>query len=145
MPGPSPIDAQTFFDQLIRYSSPLLIIIASLTIYIYRSKVKDLETKLGEEKEDREAEVKVEKDDRKESILNVVALIKQIEDDVKEGIKEERNFRTEVMVKQGNQIDEINKRLEDGSVLFGKISQKLDSHMENQQTICRINHAKTAN
>lgn len=129
-------------DQIIRWITPLLAIVVSLSIYIYRSKVKELEGRIEREEKS-----------RKEDITNVMNAIKTSEDErkkdnaaliltFKEGIKEERSFRSEVMLRHTEHIEDIFKKLEELATLVGKIEQKLDSTIDYQEKICSINHAK---
>jgi hypothetical protein len=129
-------------DQIIRWFTPLLAIVVSLSIYIYRSKVRSLEERIDKEEKA-----------RKEDITNVMNAIKSSEEErkkdnatliatFKEGIKEERSFRSEVMLRHTEHIEDIFKKLEELANLVGKISQKLDSTIEFQEKICAINHTK---
>ena len=46
-------DFFTTFGKMVRWVTPLLATIISLTVFVYRSKVKDLEKKIETEKNDR--------------------------------------------------------------------------------------------
>ena len=135
------VEALRVIDQIVRWVTPLLAAAVSLAIYVYRAKVKELEREIKEE-------IKI----RKEAINDVLNVIKEYEEDrkqadehlvqaFKEGIREERGFRTEVMVKQAEHIEHIFESLQELNSTLVRINQKLISHIENQEKICSINHS----
>jgi archaellum component FlaC len=95
--------------------------------------------------------IKDETKDRKESIEAVMEAVKVLETNYKrsneqllqtfkEGIKEERQFRTDVMVRQQEYIEKIFERIEALSNEFGQISIHLNESIKAQEKICEIRH-----
>lgn len=147
MPSTS-IQAQDVFDIIdrgIKWVSPFIAIIASLVVFVYRShakelnsKIKELETKIKEEETDRKEDI----NDVKNMIETQYKLMRKMEETIlttfKEGLREERSFRSDVSLKQGDQIEKICSRLEELSRQFSRLDEKVLNHMENQEKICRF-------
>lgn len=127
-------------DQVIRWVTLVAGGFVALLIFIYRSKVKELEKLIQEEKEDRAKEtatimqiINTYEEERKQAHKDLLIMFK-------EGLREEREFRTDMIIKQSNQIEKIFEKIEDVLVSIGRLDQRLESHVINQDKICKLNH-----
>jgi hypothetical protein len=151
-------------DRFIYYILLVLGFIWTLLVIIYKAKVSELsksiiaeaaarkeaiETEIKERKEAIETEIK----ERKEAVQEILQAIKISESNYvrsneillhtfKEGIKEEREFRTDVMIKQGEYIEKIFEKLEVLSTGVGQVSTQLEESVKSQERICEIRHGK---
>lgn len=161
MPAQTP-DIFTVIDRVVAWVTPILAIVIGLAVYIYRDKTKNVEKKIADLKEDLEDEeekfkklLERESEERKRDIEAILLKIKDMESTFKEavvdlqnafkdGIKEERSFRNEILIQHSNNIEKLFSKLDEVSVKIGQIDQKLESHIENQKRICIINHNKSS-
>jgi len=127
-------------DQIIRWLTPIIAGFITLIVFIYRAKVNELEKMVENERAERKKEiadlmllVNRYEEDRKESYKDFLGMLK-------EGLREEREFRTDMIIKQSNQIEKIFGKIEDVLVSIGRFDQRLESHVENQEKICKLNH-----
>jgi len=135
-------EALQIADQIVRWVTPFVAGFIALLVFIYRGKVTDLEKLIETEKEERDEEIKKimliidnYEETRKEAQKDLLGMFK-------EGLREEREFRTDMIIKQSNQIEKIFERIEDVLVSIGRLDQRVESHVENQEKICRLQHEK---
>jgi len=125
-------------DKIVRWVSPLVAAIAGLIIFVYRSKVRDLEEKINLEKAEREKDIA----DLKKLIETQSNAMREMETTIlntfKEGLREEREFRTGVSIKQAEHIEKIFEKLEDLATQFSRLDQKMLSHIDSQEKICKL-------
>jgi len=151
-------------DQVIRWVSPIVAVIISLLVFIYRSKIRELENEIEDEKEARIIALSYEKEARKNDFIkeqearlkDFDSIFKIVETNeaerkvsqkellvmFKDGLKEEREFRTDMIIKQANQIDKIFEKIEDVLISISTLNQRLESHIDTQERICQLNHKK---
>ena len=129
-------------DSVVRWSTPIIGAFITLLVFIYRSKVKELERLIEDEKVIRIKEIthviqemNNYENERKLAHKDLLSMFK-------EGLKEERIFRTDMIIKQANQIEKIFEKIEDVLVSIGRLDQRLESHVFNQEKICKLNHDK---
>jgi len=127
-------------DPIVRWITPFLTIIIGLVIFIYKSKVKELDQRI-------EKEVK----DRKDDIKNVIELLKNFEEERKksdkeliknfsEEAKDEREWRASMVEKQQKQVNDIYDKLEDMNICINRVIEKIENYMISQEKICNERH-----
>jgi len=149
-------------DRIIYWLVGIAAAFAALIVYIYKSKVYDLAKSVANERtawkeaieierNARKEAIELEKQERKEAIQAILKAIEISEDNYKksnetllqtfkDGIKEERQFRTDVMIKQGEYIEKIFEKLEVLSNDVGQVATQLDESIKSQEKICAIRH-----
>lgn len=128
------------FDKIVRWITPLLVAIISLSIFIYKSKVKELEQKLDEEKERRKELVKEimesfknYKDEKKNADKELLQYVTDL-------IKEERKWKSDMEAKQGSHVSIMIDKIEDLNVCVNRTSDKIENYMYSQEKICAERH-----
>jgi hypothetical protein len=141
-------------DQVVRWVTPLFAVIISLGVFIYRSKVKELEKLIQTEREERRKELLVEKEERKEAIKIVSELLKCYKDErkdtdkellqgISDAMREERQWKSELEEKQSAHIHAISSKLEDLNICINRTSEKIESYINSQERICNERHKFT--
>lgn len=133
-------DFFSVFDKVLRWATPLLVAIISLSIFIYKSKIKDIEQRIEEERER-----------RKEAIKDIIDTFKSYKEEKKntdkelfqcvtELIKEERKWKSDMEEKQGHQASIIIDKIEDLNVCVNRTTEKIENYMYSQEKICAERH-----
>ncbi len=136
----SDTDVLSMIDGILRWVTPLLAAIITLIIFIYKSKMKELEQKIEEEKEE-----------RKEDTKNIIGLFKSYREERKdidkellqgfsEIIKEERNWKLNMDEKQSSQFSLISTKIENLNVCINRTAEKIENYMGSQEKICEERH-----
>jgi len=123
----------------------------ALLLYIYKSKVHDLKTDITTEKTEREKAddllrdaIETETSKREIDMSDIIKLIKDTNRETitifKEGLIEERQFRTDVMVKQGDLIEKLFEKVEESNVKQSTILSTLTSSITHQEKMCNERH-----
>jgi len=152
--SPETTEVLTVIDKIVGWITPILVAIVGLAVYIYRDKIKTLSKDVEQSEIRLEKMINTETQNRKEDTQVLLSKMNEIENNhkntvfelqhaFKEGIKEEREFRNDIMVAHSNHIEKIFGKLDDLSISIGKLGQKVESHIENQERICKINHPHT--
>lgn len=133
-------DILSFADKIIKWGGIVATTLIGLLVFIYRSKIKDLEDKIATEKLEREKEIKAMLELIKEFRNDRELVEKELLVTFKEGIKEEREFRTSVMISQGGHIENIFEKLKEVSICVGRLEERLINNIANQEKICELHH-----
>ena len=117
------------FDKIIRWATPLLLAIISLSIFIYKSKIKDIEQKIEEEREA-----------RKEAIKDIIESFRGYKEEQKSIAKELVQCVAEMEKKQGSQVSIMIDKIEDLNVCVNRTTEKIENYMYSQEKICAERH-----
>lgn len=124
---------QNGIETYIGFVTPWVLLVVMLIGVLYTHWTHKLDKKINDEVDKREKE-----DER------VMQCIKEVNRETvqsfKEGIKEERQFRNDVMLKQAQHIEQIFEALRIISGDVKSLQTKLDSNIEHQEEICKIRH-----
>jgi len=127
-------------DSIVRWVTPIVGAFITLLVFIYRSKIKELERLIDEEKVARIKEIadvmqemNTYENERKLAHKDLLSMFK-------EGLREEREFRTDMIIKQSNQIEKIFEKIEAVHVSIEKLDTRVEGHIVNQDKICKLNH-----
>lgn len=105
-------------------------VVGILSIYF---RIKYLVKEQGKEIEALKIKLETEIENREKDMRELLEAFR-------DGLKVEVNHITVIMSQQKESLDKLWGRVDNIDRLIGRIDEKLDSHIKNQERICKLNH-----
>jgi F0F1-type ATP synthase membrane subunit b/b' len=140
-------ELQTYINNV----TPWVVLVMGLVTAIYaiwthrlNKDIDDVNDKVDDEVEKRETSENRAKAHCEECLREITFMIKDTNREMlqsfREGIKEERQFRVDVMATQGEHIEKIFERLDSFTGIVSELRATFIENMKHQDEMCRVRH-----